>query len=252
MKKTYKEIPVVKIKTNNNQPRKYFDEEKIEELALSIKENGLLQPISVVKKDTHYLLIAGERRFRACSLLQMKEVPCIVIKQNDEDTDLLAIIENIQRENLSVIEEAISYTLMIEKYNFTQTELAKKLGKKQATIANKIRLLKLQPEVKQELEKKTITERHARALLSIERDKQLDFLQKIIKNQLNVKQTEEMVTKITKPKAIIKSKSVSKNGRIAINTINQSLKLLKDTGIDLNQEVTETEQEIVITIKISK
>lgn len=252
MKKTYKELPVIKIKTNSDQPRKYFDGNKIEELSLSIKENGLLQPISVVKRDTYYLLIAGERRFRACCLLGMKDIPSIIIKEDEQDTDLLSIIENVQRENLSVIEEASSYLLMIEKYGFTQTELAQKLGKKQATIANKIRLLKLQPEVKEALNQKLITERHARALISSDSTKQLEFLKKIVTLNLNVKQTEDLVSKIQKPKAIIKTKSVSRNGRIAINTINQSLKLLKDTGIEIAQDIDETEDEIHIIIKIKK
>lgn len=252
MKKSYKDIPINKIITNSEQPRKYFDVEKIEELAFSIKENGLLQPISVVKKNSQYVLVAGERRYRACSLLQMKDIACIVLKESDQDTDLLSIIENIQRENLSVIEEATSYLTMIEKYNFTQTELAHKLGKKQATIANKIRLLKLDPVIKESLNKKEITERHARALLSSEPKKQIEFLHKIISQNLNVKQTEDLVAKVVKPKAIIKSNSISKNGKIAINTINQSLKLLKDAGISFNQTVDETDEDIIITIKVTK
>lgn len=252
MKKSYKEIAINKLRAKNNQPRTYFNDEKIEELALSIKENGILQPISVRKMDGYYEIIAGERRFRACTLLGMKEVPCIILKQSDVQGDTLSLIENIQRENLTVIEEAKAYIAMIELHGFTQSELATRIGKKQATIANKIRLLKLNPTVIEAVETKKITERHARALLSVDFNNQKEYLNKIISNNLNVKQTEDLIVKKPKPKAIIKTTIMTKGMKLALNTIKHSVKMLIDSGVYIDQTEEETEEELIITIRVKK
>ena len=137
-----KNIDINKIQANENQPRTVFNEEKIEELAASIKENGLIQPIVVRKVNGIYQIIAGERRYRACCSLNMKQVPCIIEDYDDKQTQTLAIIENIQREDLSPLEEAKAYQALIKEYGYSQTELADIVGKKQSTIANKLRLLK--------------------------------------------------------------------------------------------------------------
>ena len=163
-----KNIDINKIQANVNQPRTVFNETKIDELAASIKENGLIQPIVVRKNNGVYQIIAGERRYRACRLLNMKQVPCIIEDYTDKQTQTLAIIENIQREDLSPLEEAKAYQALIKEYDYNQTELAEIVGKKQSTIANKLRLLKLSDDVQFSLNQKQITERNARAMLSLD------------------------------------------------------------------------------------
>ena len=195
LEKVYKQIDIEKIKANENQPRTIFDDEKIAELATSIKENGLIQPLIVRKYNRNYQIIAGERRYRACKLAGLKTVPCIIKDIDDKQMDTYAIIENIQREDLTPIEEANAYKTLIDTYGMSQTELANKVGKKQSTIANKLRLLKLSDEVKDALKSKQITERHARAMLSLQPEKQEEVLHEVIDKSLNVKQTETLINK---------------------------------------------------------
>ena len=200
LEKVYKQIDIEKIKANENQPRTIFDDEKIAELATSIKENGLIQPLIVRKYNRNYQIIAGERRYRACKLAGLKTVPCIIKDIDDKQMDTYAIIENIQREDLTPIEEANAYKTLIDTYGMSQTELANKVGKKQSTIANKLRLLKLSDEVKDALKSKQITERHARAMLSLQPEKQEEVLHEVIDKSLNVKQTETLINKPPKIK----------------------------------------------------
>lgn len=250
--KAYKIIPIQKISANKNQPRNTFDNQKLEELALSIKENGLLQPIIVRKKDRNYQIVAGERRYRASVLAGLKEIPCIITTYDDREVDTMAIIENIQREDLSVIEEARAYQVLLQTYHYSQKELAQKVGKQQSTIANKIRLLKLDPDVMLALEQKQITERHARAMLSIDATLQRKVLKVILEKSLNVKQTEAYIKKLQQPKKPKAIKKVSKNVKIALNTLHQATSMIKKTGIELYQEEKEKEDEYVITLHIKK
>ena len=234
---------------------KIFDNEKIEELATSIKENGLIQPIIVRKFNRNYQIIAGERRFRACKLAGLKTVPCIIKDIDDKQVDTYAIIENIQRENLSPIEEAKAYKTLIDTYDMNQTELANKVGKKQSTIANKLRLLKLSDDVKYALKAKQITERHARAMLSLDKERQQQVLQEILKKALNVKQTELLVSKPLKEKTKQTKgprKAVSQNFKIAINTINQATELIQKSGIPVISETEEVDDEFIITLRVKK
>lgn len=248
--KVYKTIAIDKIIPNQKQPRTVFDDEKIEELANSIKENGLVQPIIVRKVDGRYQIIAGERRYRACKVANIKEVPCLITKYTNQEVDTLAIIENIQREDLSVIEEAKAYQTLMDIYGYTQVELATKVGKKQSTIANKLRLLKLSTEVKTALDNKEITERHARAMLGLEETKQHKVLQEVVKKSLNVQQTETLINK--KPKLKTTNKSISQNIKIAVNTIQQATKMIEQSGVIVEQTHQDQEEEYIITIKIKK
>ncbi|WP_279154986.1 nucleoid occlusion protein [Thomasclavelia cocleata] len=255
LEKVYKQIDINKIEANENQPRKVFDDEKIEELATSIKENGLIQPIIVRKLNRSYQIIAGERRFRACKLAGLKTVPCIIKDIDDKQVDTYAIIENIQRENLSPIEEAKAYKTLMDTYSMNQTELANKVGKKQSTIANKLRLLKLSDDVKYALKAKQITERHARAMLSLDKERQQSVLQEVLKKSLNVKQTELLVSKPLKEKSKLKKgplKAVSQNFKIAINTINQATELIQKSGIPVISETEEADDEYIITLRVKK
>lgn len=250
--RSLKNIDINKIIVNKQQPRTVFDEEKIAELASSIKENGLIQPIIVRKKGKQFEIIAGERRYRACKLAGLKEISCVIEDYNDQEVSTLAIIENIQREDLSPIEEARAYQSLIQEYHYNQSELAKIVGKKQSTIANKLRLLKLNDDVIMAVDQKQITERHARAMLSVEKEKQVDVLNEVLKKQLNVAQTEKLINKKPKPKKPKPKKAISQNVKIALNTINQATAMIEKTGIHLNQEVEDLDDEYVITIRIKK
>lgn len=253
-------IKVSKIIPNTFQPRQIFSSQKITELAETIKEHGLLQPIIVRKyKDDKYEIIAGERRFRAVKYLGWEEIPAIVKEMSDQETASMAVIENLQREELTSIEEAEAYQRLIDLNRMTQAQLAEQLGKSQSFIANKIRLLKLSRPVQQAILNRQITERHGRALVRIE-DKQLQakMLKKVINNHLSVKETERQVARLVvprmKPKNKPQIKGIAKDARLAINTINESIKMVKQTGMEINveEETTEQTRKIIIEIPLNK
>ena len=183
------------------QPRIVFQDESIDELAESIKKHGIINPITVRRLGNKYEIIAGERRFKASQSIGLKEIPAIVIEADDKKTAELALIENIQRKELSPIEEGMSYEKILQIGDITQAELSKQLGKKQSTIANKIRLLKLDDEVKEALLNEKISERHARSLLKLyDRNDQKKMLERIINERLTVRQTDKEIEKIVEEK----------------------------------------------------
>ncbi|MDW2879911.1 MULTISPECIES: nucleoid occlusion protein [Bacillaceae] len=252
-----RKIPIGQIVPNRFQPRTVFDDEKIEELSRTIHTHGIIQPIVVREfDDGKFEIIAGERRWRAMNKLGWDEVPAIVKNLSDTETASVALIENLQREELSPIEEAVAYGKLLELHNLTQEALAQRLGKGQSTVANKLRLLKLPEQVQEALLGKQITERHARSLIPLKNpEKQVKLLEEIIEKSLNVKQTEERVVKLleqseNKPKP--KRKAFSKDMRIAVNTIRQSLNMVSDSGINLDSEEEEFEEFYQFTIKIPK
>jgi ParB family transcriptional regulator, chromosome partitioning protein len=252
-----RKIPIGQIVPNRFQPRTVFDDEKIEELSRTIHTHGIIQPIVVREFDEgKFEIIAGERRWRAMNKLGWDEVPAIVKNLSDTETASVALIENLQREELSPIEEAVAYGKLLELHNLTQEALAQRLGKGQSTVANKLRLLKLPEQVQEALLGKQITERHARSLIPLKNpEKQVKLLEEIIEKSLNVKQTEERVVKLleqseNKPKP--KRKAFSKDMRIAVNTIRQSLNMVSDSGINLDSEEEEFEEFYQFTIKIPK
>ncbi|WP_456272876.1 nucleoid occlusion protein [Bacillus sp. AK031] len=252
-----KNIPISQIVPNRFQPRTIFNEEKIEELSRTIHTHGIIQPIVLRENDQNqFEIIAGERRFRAVQKLGWETVPAIIKNMSDTETASVALIENLQREELSPIEEAVAYGKLLELHNLTQEALAQRLGKGQSTVANKLRLLKLPEEVQEAILAKQITERHARALIPLKKpDKQVVLLQEIIEKNLNVKQTEDRVDKMLsegeeKPKP--KRRAFSKDMRIAVNTIRQSLSMVSDSGINLDSEEEEHEEYYQFTIRIPK
>lgn len=254
-----KNIPIINIVPNRFQPRTLFAEDKIEELALTIHTHGIIQPIVVREYDKDkFEIIAGERRWRAVQTLGWDKIPAIVKEFNDTETASVALIENLQREELSAIEEAVAYAKLLELHNLTQEALAQRLGKSQSTIANKLRLLKLPQEVKDAIMQKKITERHARSLIIIKDPvKQVKILTEIIEKQLNVKQTEDRVMKMLeegnkKPSLKPKRKAFSKDMRIAVNTIRQSLSMVTDNGLTINSEEEDFEEYYQFTIRIPK
>lgn len=252
-----RKIPIDDIMANRFQPRTVFDEDKIEELARTIHIHGIIQPIVIRQfEENKYEIIAGERRWRAMKKLGWDEVPAIIKNLSDTETASVALIENLQREELSPIEEAMAYGKLLELHNLTQEALAQRLGKGQSTVANKLRLLKLPQPIQEALLNKVVTERHARSLIPLkDPEKQVTLLAEIIERNLNVKQTEDRVFKLLeqkneKPKP--KRKAFSKDMRIAVNTIRQSLSMVSDSGINLDSEEEEFEEFYQFTIRIPK
>ena len=245
----YKFIDIHKIEANGHQPRTHFENEKIQELAVSIQQNGLLQPIVVRPYQGKYQIVVGERRYRACLLAGIEEVPCLVQNYDEQQTATAAIVENIQRENLSAIEEALAYQQILDTQNITQEELAQKVGKKQSTIANKLRLLQLPMTVQEAVRRKDITERHARALLKLDTTaKQNNMLREIMDKGLNVEQTEEKIKKKIEPKKPKpKTKSISQNLKIAMNTLDQAAMMVQQAGVDISVDISETEDEAIFS-----
>ena len=182
----------------------------------------------------------------------MTKVPCIIKEYDDKQVETLAVIENIQREDLSPLEEAKAYKSLLDTYQYSQQELAKVVGKKQSTIANKLRLLKLSDGVKDALDNRTITERHARAMVGLDQEKQETVLKEVIQKHLNVAQTEKFIDKKPKPKKVRPKKAVSQNVKIALNTIKQATSMIEKSGVTLVQEVADEEDQYIITIKINK
>lgn len=248
-------IPITDIVSSPFQPRTIFDDERIDELCQTIRTHGVIQPIVVRVRNDKYEIIAGERRWRAVTKLGHDTIPAIVREFNDSQTASIALIENLQRENLTAIEEAVAYQRLIELHTLTQESLAQRLGKSQSTIANKLRLLGLPEVVKQSLMERQITERHARALLSLDSEElQLKVLQDIIKNDLNVKQTEMRIAflkELTKPKKA-KRISFTKDVRLALNTIRQSIEMVSGSGLEIKTKEQDHEDHYEIVIKIPK
>ncbi len=262
---TIKDIPVDNIIPNPNQPRKSFKTEQLEELAESIKIFGVISPIQVRKIDeTSYELVSGERRLRAAKLAGLKTVPAIEMKIGEQDSAVIAIIENVQRENLTFFEEAESYRQLMKYYDMTQEEIAARLGKSQSFVANKIRLLKLSPQIVQKIKEAGLSERHARALIRVPDESiQSEVIDQIIKKDLNVKKTEALVEeirdnvltnnyeeKITREKkARVKSFI---NAQIYINTIKSAFKEIKQSRKDVSYEEKEKDDSVQIVITIPK
>ena len=249
MKKEIVRIKLNKIIPNKNQPRLDFYDDSIKGLAESIKNNGLLQPVTVRKNGDKFELIAGERRYRACMLNGAKDIEAIIMESTDEQSANLALIENLQREDLNAIEQAMAMRRIMVSEDITQNELADRLGYKQSTVANKLRLLKLPDYIKKAISRGTITERHARALLNVPDDKLEDVYLTITNRQYNVSKTEEYIKQITER---AKNRGVSNNLKIGINTIKEAFELCKKSGIDSDMQVTEYDDNVKIVIRMKK
>ena len=253
------DIPIIKIRPNKAQPRKVFNEEDLNALSQSIAENGILQPLTVRKVSaTEYELIAGERRLRASVMAGLRKVPCIVIKCSEKESAVYALLENLQRSDLGMFEEARGVSRLIRRYGLTQHEAAVKLGKTQSTIANKLRLLRLTYEEQEWIENAGLSERHARALLKLgDEGARREALSKIISENLNVQQSENLINLMlnSNPKNNKKqgiSKAVIKDVRIFVNTINKAIDTMRLAGIDAQSDKTDTDNFIEYTIRIPK
>ncbi|MCH5201565.1 MAG: ParB/RepB/Spo0J family partition protein [Oscillospiraceae bacterium] len=257
------EIPARRIRPNKTQPRRTFDEEDIRSLSQSISTNGLLQPLTVRKlKNDEYELIAGERRLRASIMAGFQKIPCIVMKCSDKDSAIFALIENLQRKDLSMFEEARGINRLIRKYGITQEQAAIQIGKKQSTVANKLRLLRLSYEEQDWIVQAGLTERHARALLKIsDEGLRKDALSHIVGEELNVKESERYIETLLINRPVPQTeltgftgdkKVVIKDVRIFVNTINKAVDTMRLSGINAISKKQETENYIEYTVKIPK
>lgn len=249
MKKEVVRIRLDKIIPNKSQPRLDFYDDSIKGLAQSIKRNGLLQPITVRKNGNKFELIAGERRYRACLYNKDKDIEAIILDKDDDESAKLALIENLQREDLNSIEQALAMKKIMKSENLTQQQLAQRLGYRQSTVANKLRLLKLPDNIKQALNQGLISERHARALLNVEQDKLEDVFQTILNRKYNVSKTEEYIKELN---VKYKRKGVSNNVKIGINTMKEAYDLCRKSGIDADWQISEYDDNVKIIIRMKK
>ncbi|BAU26278.1 ParB family chromosome partitioning protein [Aneurinibacillus soli] len=251
-----KQILVTQIVPNPYQPRTVFDNNKIDELCETIKVHGVIQPIVVRERNGAFEIIAGERRWRAVTKLGMEKIPAIVKDFNNEQAASIALIENLQREGLTPIEEALAYQKLIDIHGLTQESLANRLGKGQSTVANKLRLLHLPDAVQEALLGRKISERHARALLSLKNEElQLRVLQEVVEKGWNVKQTEQRVKLLLEKQQERKApqrRSFSKDMRLAINTVRQSVDMVVKSGLQIETEEEDHDEFYQFVIKIPK
>ena len=252
------EIPIIKIRPNKAQPRKQFSETELSALSQSIAENGILQPLTVRKVSaTEFELVAGERRLRASVMAGLRKVPCIIVKCSEKESAVYALLENLQRADLGVFEEARGISRLIRRYGLTQEQAAEQLGKTQSTIANKLRLLRLSYEEQESIENAGLTERHARALLRLsDESKRREALSRVISEGLNVSQTESLVSQLIqstpKPAGRGRSKAVIKDIRIFVNTISKAVDTMRSAGIDAQTHKCDSDTYIEYTIRIPK
>lgn len=225
------DIDIDRIKANIDQPRKSFSEEALESLKSSIEKHGIIQPIIVRKKGTKYEIIAGERRYRASKLAKKETIPCIVKEMDDVEVRKIAIIENIQREDLSVMEEALAYRDLLDEYKLTQEELSKELGKSRSYIANTLRLLNLDENTLRLIEDEKITRGHGRALLSIDEEHRQNIINDILEENINVREVEKRVKDLKEPTNKVKSQ---KSDNVHLKDLEEELMGLLGTKVNLN------------------
>ncbi len=251
-------LSVGDILPNPDQPRKNFEPNAMRELAGSISRYGILQPLTVRRRGSGYELVSGERRLRAAKLVGMKDVPCIVLDIDSQESSVLALVENLQRKDLDFIEEAEGLYRLVNGCGCKQEEVARLVGLSQSAVSNKLRILKLSPELLFSIRDTGLTERHARALLKLEEEQdRLEVFEQIIKKNLNVANTEEFIenfllNKGKKAKPPNKPIILVKDVRLFMNTLTRSMSIMQQSGIDARCGRDETEKEIILTIKIPK
>ena len=255
--KTYMEtgrvvfLPARSIKPNPEQPRRVFDEQALTELADSIRLHGILQPLSVRRVGVSYELFAGERRLRAAQMAALTEIPCIVMNMDDTESGAVALVENLQRQDLDFVEEALGISRLIQLRNLSQEQAAKLLGKSQSAVANKLRLLRHSPEVLRAIREGQLTERHARALLKLESEPdKLMAISQILRHGLSVAKTEDYIQQLLSGKTEKSPRRVNIGG--FLNHLDHTMSRFQSAGIGAVSERRETEKEIVVTITIPK
>ena len=250
-------LPADALRPNPRQPRQDFDEKSLRELSESIRRYGILQPLTVRSTAEGYELIAGERRLRAAKLAGLREVPCLLARSSEEESALLALIENLQRRDLHYFEEAEAIAQLIEAYGLSQEQAAERLGKSQSAVANKLRLLRLSPPCVRLLRENGLSERHARALLRLaDEEDRLHALRTIIARGCNVAQSERYIEQLlaarqkTPPPRL--PTYVIKDVRIFLNTIRRSIDVMQRAGVQADVQRQDSEEDILLTIRIPK
>ncbi len=254
--KTYMEtgrvvfLPARAIRPNPAQPRKIFNQQALEDLADSIRQHGILQPLSVRRVGTSYELIAGERRLRAAQLAGLSEIPCIVMTMDEKESGMAAMIENLQRQDLDFIEEARGISYLMEKWSISQEQTARILGKSQSAVANKLRILRHSPQVLEALRQGELTERHARALLKLPTEAQkLSVIATVVQLGMSVTRTEQYIESLLQEKVPREKKP---NVGAFIHNLTQSLAKIQLSGIPAVSERKETEDQIILTLTFPK
>ena len=254
--KTYMEtgrvvfLPAKSIRPNPAQPRKIFREDALDELADSIRQHGILQPLSVRRVGNNYELISGERRLRAAELAGVSDVPCILMSMDDRTSGFTALVENLQRQDLDFIEEALGIRRLLQEHDMSQEQAARLLGKSQSAVANKLRILRHSDRVLTALRETELTERHARALLKLKTEEEiLSAISRIAAKNMSVSQTERYIESLLNGKA---EKTAKANVGSFLNTLTQTLQKIQLSGIAAVSERRETESQIVFTITIPK
>lgn len=250
-------IPLERIVPNPHQPRRDFDPQGLQELASSIRQYGILQPATVRACGRDYELVAGERRFRAAKMAGLRELPCLIAQVDEEDSALLALMENLQRRDLNYMEEAAAIRQLVQRWGLSQEEAARKLGKSQSAVANKLRLLRLPESVVALLRQGELSERHARALLRLtDEAEQIAAAKSVIARGMNVAQTEEyiesLLRKIQSTPPRRRPTFILKDVRLFLNSLDRSLRLMRSAGVNAACGREDTEQEILLTIRIPK
>lgn len=250
-------LPIGVIHPSRWQPRTVFDEDELSGLSESIRRNGLLQPITVRRRDDGgWELIAGERRLRAARLAGLAEVPCIEMRADDRKAAILGLIENVQRQNLNIFEEAEAIRRLMTEWGVTQLELAQRLGKAQSTVANKLRLLRLNEEQRRRILASHLSERHARALLRLDEDSERDeVLNEMIARQMTAAEAEAYVEQLLSPTsggARCVRVPVVRDVRIFVNTLTRAVDSIRRSGLDARSAETETDDYIEYTVIIPK
>lgn len=249
-------LPIDAIHPNPNQPRRTFSQPELEELSRSIRELGVLQPLTVRRRDGQWELVAGERRLRAARLAGLEEVPCLSIQADSQSSSLLALVENLQRRDLDFWEEALALRRLLDTYHLSQEEAARRIGKSQSAVANKLRLLKLPGQVLSLLRDSGATERHARALLRLDGpEQQLEGARQVAEHGLTVAQTEAMVDGMLMAKAPPARKRptfIIKDVRLFLNTITRSLDVMRSAGVDAQCDRQDSDEAITLTIHIPR
>lgn len=249
-------IPQSDILPNPNQPRKRFDYDELEGLAQSIRANGILQPLIVRELESgKFELVAGERRLRAARLIGLTKVPCVVGDISETESAVFAVLENLQRQNLDYFEEAEALAMLVSDYHMGQDELCKRLGKAQSTLSNKLRLLKLSDEMRYQISRAGLSERHARALLAIDDEVQRNrALSIIIDRHLNVSESEALIDQMLRKNEPPKKQMLRgfKDIRIFINTLNNAVDTIRRAGIDADSVKTETDEYVEYIVRIPK
>src|SRR6056297_3624980 len=242
------------IEPNPHQPRTNFNKSDLEKLAESIENFGIIQPLLVSKNKKGYQLIAGERRLRAAKLINLKKVPAIINDYQEEEIAEISLVENIQRQDLNFLDEALAYYSIMNKFDLSQTDLSKKVGKSQSTIANKLRILKLPEEILALIRKYNLSERHARALLKLDnKQKQIEFIKKAKDNDLSVRSFNRLIDKFLRDQNKEKKvKTYYKDVRLLKNTLNSAIEQIRKAGIEVDVTKEEEKSYIMYNIKIPK